>query len=413
MRMNKDMNRFRWTLLGATVLAGLYCGTARADIDDGELDNTGQLPLPSGQFVTPTAATGAVFTTLNPGLAAAPNFIANGAIKTAVSPDGTTLLVMTSGYNLVANSSGGSASTSQFIFVYDISGGNERTPVQKQVIQVPDTYVGLVWAPDGSKFYVSGGTGDKVWIYGGSTAAGWTVSGSIPLGHLPFVPANSPFFGLILNGVGFEEETTTAGLGLSADGSVLVAANIYNDSISVINTATNTLKFEYDLRPYNTSGTPGVAGGETPFTVAVVGNATAYVSSIRDREIDVVNIAGATPQPDHAHPAARQSQQHGAQRQPVGPVRDAGQQRLGRGDQHGDQYGDRGDFHHRAAGHGAERNDIHRCRTEQPRALSEQPDALRDQRRRQFRGGHSADRSGAAHGGRPGADRLVSAMPSA
>jgi len=294
MRMKHELNRFRWSLLGATVLAGLCCGIARADIDDGELDNSGQLPLPSGQFVTPTAATGAVFTTLNPGLAAAPNFIANGAIKTAVSPDGNTLLVMTSGYNLVANSSGGSASTSQFIFVYDISGSHERTPVQKQVIQVPDTYVGLVWAPDTSKFYVSGGSGDAVYVYAGSTASGWSKSATIALGHAPFVPTNSPLYGLILNGIGFEEESTVAGLGLSSDGSVLVAANIYNDSISVISTATNTKLFEYDLRPYNTSGATGVAGGEAPFTVAVKGTTTAYVSSIRDREVDVVNISGAT-----------------------------------------------------------------------------------------------------------------------
>jgi YVTN family beta-propeller protein len=294
--MQTNRRLFRSALLGATMLAGLHCGIARADIDDGTLDNTGQLPLPSGQFVTPTAATGSSFKSLNPGLAAHPNFIANGAIKTAVSPDGKTLLVMTSGYNLEANATGSANdATSQYIFVYDISGGNARTPVQKQVIQVPDTYVGLVWAPDGSKFYVSGGSGDKVWVYAGSTASGWTVSTGIALGHANFVPPSSPFFGLLLNGVGFEETATTAGLGLSADGTVLVAANIYNDSISVIDTSTNTIRYEFDLRPYNTSGSAGAAGGETPFTVALKGSSTAYVSSIRDREIVVVNIAGTTP----------------------------------------------------------------------------------------------------------------------
>jgi hypothetical protein len=56
--------------------------------------------LPSGQFV---AATGAVFATLNPGLASHPNFIANDAIKTTVTPDGNALLVMTNGYNVQAN----------------------------------------------------------------------------------------------------------------------------------------------------------------------------------------------------------------------------------------------------------------------------------------------------------------------
>jgi YVTN family beta-propeller protein len=295
MRSGHRQKVFRGALLGATILSG-SCGLARADIDDGKLDNTGELPLPSGQFVTPTATTGSSFTTLNPGIPAHPNFIANGAIKTAVSPDGKTLLVMTSGYNLVENAAGTTNdATIQYIFVYDISAANARTPLRKQVIQVPDTYVGLVWAPDGDKFYVSGGSGDKVWVYGGSTVAGWTVSTSISLGHGFFVPTNSPFFGLILNGIGFEEQATTAGLGLSADGSALVAANIYNDSISVIDTSTNMVRFEYDLRPYNTSGQTGVAGGETPFTVGIMGSTTAYVSSVRDREIVVVNIAGTSP----------------------------------------------------------------------------------------------------------------------
>jgi YVTN family beta-propeller protein len=295
MRKNQGLNLFRRSLLGATVLAGIHCGVARADIDDGTLDDTGQLPLPSGQFITPTAATGSTFTTLNPGLAAHPNFVANGAIKTAVSPDGHTLLVMTSGYNLVANAAGtADDATSQYIFVYDISGGNEATPVRKQVIQVPDTYAGLVWAPGGATFYASGGSKDAVYVYSGSAAAGWSLRATIPMGHAPFVPASSPFYGLVLNGVGFEEQSSVAGLGLSADGTTLVAANIYNDSISVINAATNTVRFEYDLRPYNTSGTAGVAGGETPFTVVVANNTIAYVSSIRDREVDVVNIAGST-----------------------------------------------------------------------------------------------------------------------
>ena len=293
-------NSFRLPLLAATMLAGISCGSARADIDDGTLDNTGQLPLPSGQFVTPAAATGAVFATLNPGLSAHPNFIANGAVKTAVSPDGRTLLVMTSGYNLLDNATGSALdATSQYIFVYDIAGGNARSPQQKQVIQVPDTYAGLVWAPDGSKFYVSGGTGDTVNVYAGSTASGWVQSASIAMGHASFASAlTGPLaaFGALLgNGVGFEEKSTVAGLGLSTDGTVLVAANIYNDSITVIDTPTNSKRFEYDLRPYKTSNTPGIAGGEAPFTVAVKGTATAYVSSIRDRQVVVVNIAGTSP----------------------------------------------------------------------------------------------------------------------
>ena len=296
----------RASLLSATILAGLAPVSGKADIDDKTLDNNGQLPLPSGQFITPTASTGAVLLPLNPGLPAAPKFVATGAIKTAVSPDGKTLLVLTSGFNLVDNSAGtAEAATSQYIFVYDISRGHERRPLQKQVIQVPNAYVGLAWAPGGSAFYVSGGSDDKVWVYTGSTASGWTVSSAAPsgiaLGHGNFgsVFLGTPLAGLAAllgNGIGFLEGGTAAGLGLSSDGGVLAVANIYSDSISVIDTATNTKRFEYDLRPYNTTPATGagVPGGEAPFTVAVKGTGVAYVSSIRDREVVVVNIAGAS-----------------------------------------------------------------------------------------------------------------------
>jgi YVTN family beta-propeller protein len=294
------MTRLQTGLKAVTFAMGLVAGAASASADDRVIDNTGVAPLPTGQFITPTAAPGSTFNLLNPGLTAFPHFTANGAVKTAVSPDGGTLLVLTSGYNLLSNAAGATVQGSQYLFVYNISGPNAGAPVLAQVIQVPDSYVGLVWSPDSSKFYVSGGTRDSVYVYAGSPAAGWNLSTTIPMGHGYFVPTTSPFFGLILNGIGFEEQSTVAGLGISSDGLVLAAANIYNDSISVINTASNTVSFEYDLRPYNTGGTAGTAGGETPFTVAVAGtvaggNLVAYVSSIRDREVDVVSINGTTP----------------------------------------------------------------------------------------------------------------------
>src|SRR5262249_59443530 len=73
-------------------------------------------------------------------------------------------------------------------------------------------------------------------------------------------------------------------------------ANNYNDSISVIDTATNTVRFEHDLRPYfpDNEGTDGVAGGEFPHAVAVKGKGIAYVSANRDREVVVIDISGGT-----------------------------------------------------------------------------------------------------------------------
>src|SRR6185436_11934240 len=65
---------------------------------------------------------------------------------------------------------------------------------------------------------------------------------------------------------------------------------------------------ELDLRPgKNDPSKAGVPGGEYPFWVAVKGNgenATAYVSSIRDREIVVVKLSGS---PELFNPRGRPS----------------------------------------------------------------------------------------------------------
>ncbi len=90
-----------------------------------------------------------------------------------------------------------------------------------------------------------------------------------------------------------------AGVAISNDGKTLVVANYYNDSITVFtggfgNWSKGT---ELDLRPGKSDPSKaGMPGGEYPFWVVVKGNgssATAYVSSIRDREIVVVNLGGA------------------------------------------------------------------------------------------------------------------------
>ncbi len=290
----------RAALLAATIWAGV-AGVARADVGDGKMENPIQSPVPTGQFISPTAATGAVFTRLNPFLKDYPGYRANGGIKTAVNANQTELLVMTSGYNNLNFPNGpqlgnfDAANSTEYVFVYDIAGANAGKPKLVQVIKVPDTYVGLVYAPDGLTFYASGGVDDLIHVFtktpGG--AGRWTEGSGIPLGHA--APAGNPF---LSGGNGLLQQPVVAGLALSPSGKTLVAANMYNDSISVIDTATRTKKFEYDLRPFNTTPATGngVAGGETPFTVALKGDGTAYVSSIRDREVVVVDISGAAPQ---------------------------------------------------------------------------------------------------------------------
>jgi YVTN family beta-propeller protein len=235
----------------------------------------------SGQQITPVAPTGASFVPLNPGLADNPQYLAGQAVTTIVSPDGKTLLVLTSGYNMLRDSSGRAipADSTQFVFVYDIA---QHKPAQKQVIHVPNTYSGIVFDPSGATFYVTGGVDDNVHAYGLRSDGLWTEQGNpVALGHKGV-------------GIGISMKPQAAGIAITGDGNKLVVANYYNDSISVLTKSQNgwTVSGELDLRPGKEDpGKSGVPGGEYPLWVAINGNDIAYVSSIRDREVVVVNFA--------------------------------------------------------------------------------------------------------------------------
>src|SRR5476649_344285 len=99
---------------------------------------------PTGQFITPSAAPGAIFQPLNPRLARDPAYTAGQASAVALSPDGRTLLILTSGYNLYMGADGQPvpAMSKEYVFVFDVSG---RSPVQRQVIAVANTFLGLAW----------------------------------------------------------------------------------------------------------------------------------------------------------------------------------------------------------------------------------------------------------------------------
>ncbi len=240
--------------------------------------------LPTNLFITPLAIPGATQVVLNPGLPAYPDFVAGEALQEAISPNGKTLAVVTGGQNSLDTPAGATdvANSTQYIFLYDISGGKQRHPALMQVIKQTNAHRGLLWSPDGQTLFVAGGSDDAIYTYvrNGSLLA---PSARIALNHVN--PAGLP------GGVGLLVKPETIGLAISADGGTLVAANNYNDSISVIDVASGSIRFEYDLRPFNTGGAAGTPGGEYPFAVAISGT-TAYVSSTRDREIVAVDISG-------------------------------------------------------------------------------------------------------------------------
>ncbi|HVZ21194.1 MAG TPA: bifunctional YncE family protein/alkaline phosphatase family protein [Vicinamibacterales bacterium] len=255
--------------------------------------STSEAVLPTGQYVTPTALRDAVQQWLNPHLPAYPDFVAGEGVRAQLSPDGSTLAVITAGENSLYKPDGivDKANSTQFLFLYDISGAHGAHPTLTQVIQQPNAHVGLAFSPDGNTLYAAGGSDDAVYVYakrGGRFAA----TSPIRLGHVA-----PDAIGVARNkGLGIEVEPNAAGLAVSTDGATLVVANNYNDSISVIDTATRSVRYEHDLRPFfpNNEGRDGGVGGTFPYAVAVKGNGTAYVSSDRDREVVVVDISSPT-----------------------------------------------------------------------------------------------------------------------
>ena len=285
-------HKLRRSVAAAAVLSvllpvSLLAQKKQVDADDDDDAPVQAQTLPNtGQTITPLAPHKARFESLNPNLPDMPDFLAGQAVTTVTSPDHKTLLILTSGYNSLNFTSGpnlgnqNNADSNEYVFVYDIG---KPEPVKKQVLQVPNTYSGIVFDPSGKSFYVSGGKNDNVHIYAlGNTGLFAEAPGSpVALGHTA--------------GNGLAVGPEAAGIAITADGNKLIVVNYYNDSISILSKTNNTWTKtgELDLRPGKLNPTQkGVPGGEYPFWVSIAGT-TAYISSEREREIVVVNFAGA------------------------------------------------------------------------------------------------------------------------
>ena len=285
--------------------------------------------LPDGFYITPTAAPGSVFQGLPTGLRPDGSADANGAVNTALSPDGTALLILTTGYNTNFNTQGPDGTpilwaalypltglpsstmtpNAEWVFLFDVRGAQ---PVQKQLINIPNTYQGLLWDPSGTRFYVAGGIDDRVEVYK-STTTGASADGTyVP--DAPFVllnhdqPANVPIQefptgGLFVttpinnNPIALDMfmpfAAVAAGMAISPDGTTLFVANYQNDSLSIIDTATRLVTNEIVFfAPGQTT-----AVGEMPYWPVVLSNAQGapvktYVSSQRDGQVLSVSPSG-------------------------------------------------------------------------------------------------------------------------
>ena len=329
---------------GYTVTASNMTGSAMATLTlTVNAAGAGVQYIPNlNQWITPLAPPGSQFVPLDTGLTVnGKDWLAGQAVSTVVSPDGMTLLVLTSGYNRVYNnppvqSPDGSIynwdDSQEYVFIYDISTG---APVMQEVVTIPNSYSGIAFDPvqrvvNGqaryNAFYVSSGMGDYPYTGSPYTVANYSPSHpgmdnihTFTLNTAGTTWEEQPELALghtFMGGVGFGVQPCAAGVAVSDDGQTLVVANYYNDSISVfrgglgnwtpVSTLTTEKPGELDLRPGRAASSPmpGTPGGEYPFWVVIAtttntSTATttnwAYVSSIRDREIDVVNLSQATP----------------------------------------------------------------------------------------------------------------------
>jgi YVTN family beta-propeller protein len=232
--------------------------------------------VPTGQRITPLAALGADFANLDPGLPGLPDFRAGQAVALAPSPDGRLLLALTSGFNRNFDSAGRrtAEASNEYVFVYEAGSG---VPRQRQVLTVPNSFIGIAWDHDGAGFHVSGGVDDVVHSYRSQDGVFAEVAAPIPLGHQ--------------EGLGVRTKPAAAGIAVSPDGQRLLVVNHENDSVSLIDLAARRAVAELDLRPGRSNpALSGVAGGEYPFAVVWQAADKAYVTSQRDREIVVVTI---------------------------------------------------------------------------------------------------------------------------
>jgi DNA-binding beta-propeller fold protein YncE len=235
-----------------------------------------ELIAATGQSITPAAAPGAVFQPLNPDLPGLADYTAGQAGAVALSPDGKTLAIVTSGFNLMFGADGKAIpdQSKEYVFLYDVSG---PTPVKRQVIAVPNTFLGVAWTRSGTTFYVSGGVDDSVLEFV-RRDGGFEQARAFALGHKA--------------GEGLKVKPEAGPLAISPDGRRLLVANVQNDSVSLIDLANGKVS-EHDLRPgVIDPKRAGASGGSYPRAVIWASDSKAYVTSERDREIIVLKLAG-------------------------------------------------------------------------------------------------------------------------
>ena len=237
--------------------------------------------LATGQFVTPTAIRDAVQQYLNPGLPAYPDFVAGEAVRSQLSPDGTTLAVHHRRPELALQTGrhGRCGQLDAVIFLYNVVGANKGKPRADASDQAGQR------ATSG---WCSHRTAIRSTPPAAMTTRSMSTSGAaaasrprrrFALGH--FAPGA---IGSARNkGVGLGVQPNASGMDISADGRDAGGRQ-------QLQRLDQRHRHGHAHRPLrarsasaissNNEGRSGGAGGTFPFAVVVMkGNGTAYVSS--------------------------------------------------------------------------------------------------------------------------------------
>jgi hypothetical protein len=129
-----------WARVARLLATTLFVAAAAQIVMTAHAQTIGRHPgsnmvqLPTGVLIFPLAIPGASQQLLIPTIANWPtNLAADEAMKSALSPDGNTLAIVTAGYNDVILTNGAGIKT-RFLFIYDVSGANKVSPKPMQVI---------------------------------------------------------------------------------------------------------------------------------------------------------------------------------------------------------------------------------------------------------------------------------------
>jgi YVTN family beta-propeller protein len=181
-------------------------------------------------------------------------------LNMAMSNDGRYLLVATNGYG------------PQTINVVDLTAGRSI-----QVIEVKKSWLGLTFAPDGKRFYVSGGDDNEVLIF--DFAAGKaTDAGKILLGTPEYHALDDKARDQARKD-GRGEFAFPSGIAVTPDGKILYTAENLAKKVAVIDLSANKVITRIDV-------------GEYPYDCVISGDGKrAYVSNWGSRSIAVIDTA--------------------------------------------------------------------------------------------------------------------------